>query len=124
MKKKRTALVHCEMEMDRIGLMHLAQTLPFPLNLCFLDLSESGIRQNLAKRPDLIILNMGESEDNYNLPQKIKLFAPNIPLLFLTPPIPDSYIYFLRSVMVDRILQKPFSEHEFETVLCELLKPS
>lgn len=121
MKTEITALVHCETEIEQIGLQQIATHLPFRLSLLFMNLTGSGIRQKISKNPDIIILDMWDADTNYSLPHKIKLFAPHIPLLLLLPEVPESFIYFLRSVMVDKILQKPFSQHAFESAIRQLI---
>lgn len=123
MKIQTTALVHCAMEMERLGLEHLAEHLPFSLRLTYADLATPGILHKLDEKPDLIILCEMEGDGDFGLAQKIKLFAPDIPLLVMIPAVPKSYLNYLRQVLVDEIIQKPFKEGEFEKSIVRMISP-
>lgn len=120
MKKEYMALVHCDLKLERRGIEALVKHLPFDIRLEYTDLADSTFVSRLQKHPDLIILCEVEADGHFGLAQKIKLFAPEIPLLVILPQIPPTYYCFLKQVMVDHILEKPFSADQFKEKMIQI----
>lgn len=105
--KKYKLLIHCRVPQIREGLELHLDSLGFDVETQYADLSQDGIGSKLKFAPDLIIVLLNQSDEAITLAVKIKMFAADVALLWVTPAIPDRYFSFLRTIGVGNIIQLP-----------------
>lgn len=120
-EKEYKALAHCRLPLIREGFEEYITQLPFSLKVEYCDLSSEGIMLKLDQTPDIIILLQNEADADYGLSYKIKLFAPRTPLLIIMPEAPNSYLDYLKSINVDKVLVLPFDKDKFCNAIETLL---
>lgn len=121
-KQEYKALVHCKLPLIKEGLNEYVAQVPFRIVVEYSDLSTEGFLFKMSPAPDLIILLANEADTDFTLSHKIKLFAPDIPLLVVLPQAPQTYVEYLRSIKVNEILISPFTAEDFCSVLKRMLK--
>ena len=87
----------------------------------YADLQEEGILSKLRFNPHIIILLFNREDSDLLLPIKVKLFAPDIPILLILPQIPESYLNFLKKIGVEKVVQLPIDEDNIRGVVAEML---
>lgn len=104
------ALIHCRLDIIRVGIeMHLNK-LSIPVKISYLDLNAPGIlRKFHSFGYDLIFIVLNESDEDFFLCLKVKTFIPNIPVIFISPEIPETYYDYLKKIGVEVILPLPLS---------------
>jgi len=118
---KHILLVHYRYPQIREGFDIIARLLPFPVSVKYANLDEDGIIKKLHLKPDAIIILMNEGDSDFNLSFKIKLFATEIPLIVITPPIPDSFRLYLNDIGVNKIIQLPMKECDISNIITRIL---
>ena len=121
-KQEYKALVHCKIPLIREGLNEYIAQFPCRLVLEYTDLSCEGLLFKISQTPDIVILLANEADTDFTLSYKIKLFAPNIPLLVILPQAPQTYIEYLKEIQVNEILISPFTAEKLHTTLKRMLK--
>ena len=113
-------LVHSRFCQLREGFEEYVRALPFRCNVNCTNLAAEGILFKLRYCPDLIVVLLSEADSDFNLPLKIKLFAPSVPLLLILPRIPVSYRDYLKANGVDRIIQLPMDKMNVCRIIAEM----
>lgn len=121
-KQEYKALVHCKIPLIKEGLNEYVRQFPFRLVLEYTDLTSEGLLFKMSQTPDVVILLANEADTDFTLSYKIKLFAPEIPLLVILPQVPQSYIEYLKKIQVNEILISPFTSEKLYTTLKGMLK--
>lgn len=119
-KHEYKLLVHSRFCQLREGFEEYVRALPFRCDVNCTNLAEEGILFKLRYCPDLIVVLLNEADSDFNLPLKIKLFAPSVPLLLILPRIPGSYRDYLVEHGVDRIIQLPMDEADICRILTDM----
>lgn len=112
-------LIHCRYPQIREGFEENIRSLPVDYETFYMNLKENGFLNKLRLNPHLIIILQNESDAELLLPLKIKLFAPEVPLLLVLPHIPDAYREHLNSIGVNKIIELPAKK---ETINQEIEK--
>lgn len=120
-KQEYKALVHCKLPLIREGLNEYIAQIPFRLTAEYSDLSSEGLLFKMSQAPDLIVLLANEADTDFTLSHKIKLFAPDIPLLVILPQAPPSYVEYLKEIKVNEVLMSPFTYEDFCSTLKRIL---
>lgn len=121
MTKKKTKyrlLVHCGIHQIREGFEANMRRLPVTVCTQYADLLQEGIMSELKFRPHLIVVLLHESDSDFLLPVKIKLFAEGCPVLLVSPAIPERYHHFLKLIGIRHILLLP-ADHE--SICCSIM---
>lgn len=105
----------------REGFNICIDSLPFSINIKYVNLAEEGIISKLRFNPHLIVLLPNKEDSDIILPAKIKMFIKDVPLLIILPKIPDSYLSFLRKIGVEKIIQLPVDNEEIKNAITSLL---
>ena len=117
-----TFLIHCSMHQIREGFEANIRKLPLAIETRYTDLLEDGIVSELKCSPHLIVVLQYESDSDYLLPLKIKLFARHYPVLVVSPSMPDSYYHFLKIIGIDHIVQLPANDETICNTITGILK--
>lgn len=113
-------LVHCRFSQLREGFEEYVRSLPFPCQMNCTNLADDGILFKLRYSPHLIVVLLSEADSEFNLPLKIKLFAPDVPLLLILPSIPVAYYDYLKASGVDEIIQLPMNKANICRIITEM----
>ena len=100
-------LIHCSINQIREGFEANINKIRLPIETRYENLLQEGIISKLKYKPHLIVILQYECDSDYLLPLKIKLFARHYPVLVISPSMPESYYYFLRTLGIDHIVQLP-----------------
>jgi hypothetical protein len=90
----------------------------------YADLARDGVASNLKYSPHLIVLLQHESDTDWLLPVKIRLFAANHPMLVLSPAMPERYYHFLKMLGVEHIVELPVEDDELQRTIASILQDS
>ena len=115
-------LIHCSLHQIRKGFEANIKKLPFEVEARYADLLKEGIVTELRYAPHLIVVLQHESDSDYLLPLKIKLFVPDFPMLVISPTIPVGYHYFLRVIGVNHIIQLPVNDDSICSAILNILQ--
>ena len=127
MKVKKTIfrlLVHCGIHQIREGFEANLRRLPVTVRTQYADLLQEGITAELKLQPHLIVILSHESDSDFLLPMKIKLFVTDCPVLFITPAIPDRYYHFLKMIGIEHILLLPADDESICRSIISILEPA
>ena len=119
--KKYNLLVHYKYPQIKKGYEVIVNALSLPTSIIYTQLDEDGILFKLRFDPHLIIILMGEGDSDYDLSFKIKLFAPHIPIIVITPQVPASFHEYLLQNGVGRVIQLPMNEEEIRNVIMDII---
>jgi len=117
MKKqlKYRILIHCKLQLLREGFNLILRDIGLPIVVQYDDLVLDGILYKLDFAPHLIILLLNESDSDFTLPTKIRLFASDIPVLIITPATPKNYLRFLYKIGIKDVIELPIDNK----LICE-----
>jgi len=118
---KYRLLVHYKYPQIREGFKAILSLMTTPVSVEYTQLDEEGILIKLQFRPHLIIILMNKGDSDYDLSSKVRLFAPQIPLIVITPEIPFSYFTYLMGKDVSKIIQLPMDEEEICNIIEQTL---
>lgn len=121
-KAKYKLLIHCRIPQIREGFEVHIDSLGFPVNSQYADLSQDGILSKLKFAPNLIIVLLGDSDSDMLLPIKLKMFAAHTPIIWITPAIPEKYEALLQTIGIDEIIQLPDQRDCICTTISNLLQ--
>ena len=115
-------LIHCSIHQIRKGFEANLKKLPFNIDIRYADLQKEGIITELKYTPHLIVVLQNESDSDYLLPLKIKLFVPDFPTLVVSPAIPTSYYHLLKIIGISHIIQLPVSDEAICGTILDILQ--
>lgn len=114
-------LVHCTINQIREGFKTNLETIDANISTSYVDLAKEGILSKLKFVPDLIVVLFNEGDSDFLLPLKIKLFASSVPLLVISPSVPDRYLNFLKTIGTDKILILPADRDKICSTILAML---
>ena len=119
---KYKILVHCRTPQIREGLNVHLQPIAHEILLKHTDLAQDGMPLQLNFEPDLILVLLNCSDSDMVLVAKIHLFARNIPVVWITPPIPSQYVDLLHSAGIGRVVELPLAHRQLAQTIEELIE--
>ena len=112
-------LIHCKLHQIREGFEASIRKLPYSVETHYANLLQDGIMSELKYDPHLVVLLQHDSDSDYLLPLKVKLFARHHPVLVVAPAIPDGYYNFLKIIGINHIVQLPAGDESIcRTITC------
>lgn len=114
-------LIHCNIHQIREGFEANIKSLPFHVDTHYANLQQEGIMNELKFAPDLIVVLQYECDSDFLLPLKVRLFAPDVPLLVVLPSIPGQYYRTLRLIGVEHIVQLPADDETLCNTIAGIL---
>jgi len=120
-KKRYKLLIHYKYPQIKKGFEAIVKSLTLSTSVLYTQLDEEGILFKLRFEPHLIIILMTEGDSDYDLSFKIKLYASHIPLIVITPQIPESYREYLLLNGVEKVIQLPINEEEICSAITDII---
>lgn len=115
-------LVHCNLDLLRIGFEDFLKQLSFNVKITYLDLNIPGIlKQYMISGYDFVVILPSLLEDDYDLCSKLNLFVPELPVIYMNYLIPSGYKKYLIDNNVAIVMESPFSAEELETKMMQHL---
>lgn len=122
MRRSVKFLIHCDLAVLRIGLETFFNGLPFTTEFIYMNLNSSGLLKKCATDLyDFIVVSPSEADEDYMLCLKLKLFMPQIPVIYISSYIPEKYELYLKELGVEIIMDKSFDVNDLERQINKLL---
>lgn len=121
MQKKLNLLIHCKFDLIRKGIEKQLNELSFDVRITYADLLLPGILRKIRQyRCHFIMVLPTEPDDDFMLCHKLKTFAPDIPVIFISSVIPEAYKKQLETLGIEIILPLPLNTKELDEQVKEI----
>ncbi|MFT4071168.1 MAG: hypothetical protein QM654_04515 [Dysgonamonadaceae bacterium] len=108
-------LVHCPLEILRAGFSAFTDNLSETAKIIYMDLNAPGIINTCKiNNYDCIVVLPSEIDEDYLLSEKLQLFVPCIPVIYMAYKIPEEFRKYLFQNGVKAVIESPFDSHSFE----------
>lgn len=116
-------LVHCNLDVLKIGFEELIKKISYQIKITYANLNLSlSIKNCILNNYDFIVIIPSTLDENYTLCQKLYLFIPHIPIIFLNYSIPSNYKKYLQENNVFIIMENPFDYKYLEIEITKHLR--
>lgn len=116
-------LVHCDLDVLKIGFEVLIKKISYQTKITYANLNSNfSINSCELNNYDFIVILPSTLDENYTLCQKLNLFIPHIPIIFLNYSIPLNYKKYLQDNNVLIIAENPFDYKDLEIEITKHLK--